>query len=117
MGGVWLWAWAGSLFDSLLEGSGGEPGTGHVLRKSELMLSHCLASRSVPVAGVRASVCLTSWAGQGVLLACPLGFPKQSLALRTGVVVLLVERTVLVSGPSSKTPAWHPVGPSDGVGY
>lgn len=106
-----LWVWTGSLFDSLLEGSGCEPGPVHVLRKSELRLSHCLAGRSIPVAGVHGSVCLTScrgggWGG-GLLLACPLGFPKQSLALWTDVVVLLVGKTVPVSGPSSKTLAWH----------
>lgn len=97
-----LRAWAGSLSDAPPEGSGGEPGTGHVLGKDELWLSHCPVARGVPVAGVHG--CLPHQLG--VVLASPLGFPTRSLTFWSDAVVLQVGRIMLVSGPSSKSPAW-----------
>lgn len=118
-----LWAWTGSLFDSLLEGSGYEPGPAHVLRKSELRLSHCLAGRSVPVAGVRGSVCLTSCRGGG-WGGAPAGLPSwlsqtvsstldrrgctSSWKDRAGLWTFLQDPSVASGGPA---------GLSDGGGY
>lgn len=84
-------------------GRAGEPGTRHVLRGDKLSLSHCPVARAVLVAGMHSPVCVTSW---GSCWPPPLGFPTPSLTFWLGMVVLPIGGIMLVSGPSSKSPAW-----------